>query len=391
MTWVRLDDRIMSNRKIVACEPNELVLFISGLAYCNSQHSGGAIVERELAVMTPYAWSMRKLLKLAAKLVEVGLWEVTESGWQVHDYDEYQGEACREAAARRKRSRTGGLTDQSERRRQLARERKARQRDRERSAPVTLSRVTSRSVTAAVTPDPRARTYESVACAPTHPGPGPGPVPNSDPEKNIHLALAPAAPPRLLSRPAGAAQHVSAPRAAVPDPRQLALSPFTAPRLEAAPAAPPAIPPPPAPGQPTASDRPTVADRTARIAELEARYELPALLEDVKAGCALTRRTARIADSVWLRTLERLEKHDREAVVRAMRIYTDRYADGERGEQYLLGIVRGEERGRRSPVTAARGARPALRSHAWFNEHGDDPDEVWGPDPDEAELLEAAE
>ena len=347
MTWVRLDDRIMSNRKIVACEPNELVLFISGLAYCNSQHSGGAIVERELAVMTPYAWSMRKLLKLAAKLVEVGLWEVTESGWQVHDYDEYQGEACREAAARRKRSRTGGLTDQSERRRQLARERKARQRDRERSAPVTLSRVTSRSVTPDVTPDPRARTYESVACAPTHPGPGPGPVPNSDPEKNIHLALAPAAPPRLLSRPAGAAQHVSAPRAAVPDPRQLALSPFTAPRREAAPAAPPAIPP-----------KPPVAELSAA---LMARYPDPSLLAAARDGCELTRRSGRMADSVWLRTLERLAKLPVAAVEEAIAAYLDGHADGDKGEAYLLAIARRKARPQRLPTAAMARSGPGPR------------------------------
>jgi hypothetical protein len=78
-----------------------------------------------------------------------------------------------------------------------------------------------------------------------------------------------------------------------------------------------------------------------RIRELSVRY--PAgLLEEVHQGCALSRKSGRLADSVWLVTLERLAALPADAVLRAMRTFVERHADGDKSESYLVGIARGE-------------------------------------------------
>ncbi len=81
-------------------------------------------------------------------------------------------------------------------------------------------------------------------------------------------------------------------------------------------------------------------DPKPQIAELEKRYGQPELLAETRAGCALARRNARMADSLWLRTLQQLDQLPLPAVLNALRLYTTRYADGDKAEAYLVGIAR---------------------------------------------------
>jgi hypothetical protein len=75
------------------------------------------------------------------------------------------------------------------------------------------------------------------------------------------------------------------------------------------------------------------------LSELEARYPTP-LVSEARGACALSRRNGKMSDSVWLATLQALSAHPADAVERSMRLFVERYADGEKDERYLLGIVR---------------------------------------------------
>ena len=128
---------------------------------------------------------------------------------------------------------------------------------------------------------------------------------------------------------------------------------------------PPALTPPPldvptdasAPG-PDRPPKPPVAELSAA---LMARYPDPSLLAAARDGCELTRRSGRMADSVWLRTLERLAKLPVAAVEEAIAAYLDGHADGDKGEAYLLAIARRKARPQRLPTAAMARSGPGPR------------------------------
>lgn len=86
-----------------------------------------------------------------------------------------------------------------------------------------------------------------------------------------------------------------------------------------------------------------------------------ALLRDVHEALALTRRSGKMADAVWQVFLRKCGKHPVDVVERSMRVYLDRWADAEKDERYLLGIIHGEARaiGRTLPMLGLH-AVPAL-------------------------------
>lgn len=107
------------------------------------------------------------------------------------------------------------------------------------------------------------------------------------------------------------------------------------------------------------------------IKQLEAKYP-NGLAAEARDAVALSRRNGKIADSVWLRTLKKLDAYPAEASVQAMRTFVERYADGEKNEQYLIGIARGNasrarDARRPNPVTGYVGPAPA-RPHEDFEE-----------------------
>lgn len=98
-------------------------------------------------------------------------------------------------------------------------------------------------------------------------------------------------------------------------------------------------------------------DAGPSLGDLESRYPTD-LVTETRAACALSRRSGKLADSVWLRTLRAMAPHPTDAVERAMRTFVDRHADGEKDERYLLGIVRGELRHRVAPPAPRSSAPP---------------------------------
>lgn len=89
-----------------------------------------------------------------------------------------------------------------------------------------------------------------------------------------------------------------------------------------------------------------------RIAELSKRYPVD-LVSEARAACARHRKTGKLAPSVWLATLEKLDAYAVELVVSGMRTFVDRYGTGEWDENYLIGIVR-KEREREPRASRAR-------------------------------------
>src|SRR5262245_48168555 len=98
MTWVRLADDFNDHPKVLAAGTAGIALFVCSLCWSNKQLTDGYI---------PLA-ALRRLVDLddpsrvAARLVEVGLWERAPGGFQIHDYEQYQPSAESVREERRK-------------------------------------------------------------------------------------------------------------------------------------------------------------------------------------------------------------------------------------------------------------------------------------------------
>jgi len=114
MSWVKVDDAAMSHPKLLEVGPLGTCLWLAALCYCNRHTTDGLVPRAALLALYPSEELPPKLAReTAERLVRAGLWETCESGWRIHDYAEYQGEAMR------------SVRDQ---RREAERARKARQR-----------------------------------------------------------------------------------------------------------------------------------------------------------------------------------------------------------------------------------------------------------------------
>jgi hypothetical protein len=83
MTWVRLDDSFPEHPKVVGLPDPAFRLYVIAMCYSARNLTDGFI---------PSSWLKGggKEPKAVAVLVEAGLWDVTEGGYQVHDYLKYQ-------------------------------------------------------------------------------------------------------------------------------------------------------------------------------------------------------------------------------------------------------------------------------------------------------------
>lgn len=104
MSWVKIDDGAPDNPKLLKAGAEACWLWVCALAYCNRQTKRvGFIPDAKVSVLYP----VKNAERLASRLVECGLWERDEGGYQVHDYLEFQPSADLRAA-RAEAGRTGG-------------------------------------------------------------------------------------------------------------------------------------------------------------------------------------------------------------------------------------------------------------------------------------------
>lgn len=87
LPWVRMDSSWYENDKFAALLEDRkiaaVVAYWAGLAWSGGNGKGGFVPRLSL-------YTIRATAKIAADLVDVGLWVPVEGGWMIHDYDEYQ-------------------------------------------------------------------------------------------------------------------------------------------------------------------------------------------------------------------------------------------------------------------------------------------------------------
>jgi uncharacterized phage protein (TIGR02220 family) len=87
VAWVKLDDKFRVHPKLLAVSPVAGWLWVCGLGYANDHRTDGALPGRGLPAVAP---TVVRPMKYAEELVKAGLWEVSETGWTIHDYHHYQ-------------------------------------------------------------------------------------------------------------------------------------------------------------------------------------------------------------------------------------------------------------------------------------------------------------
>lgn len=122
MAWLQIDDNVPLHRKMLAAGPAACWLWVCGIAYSQRQLTDGFIPELALPMVGVTGASRAK--KLADTLVSVGLFEVADGGYRVHDYHDHNAtsqEARQHKAAiserRSEAGRRGGIRSGIERRR----------------------------------------------------------------------------------------------------------------------------------------------------------------------------------------------------------------------------------------------------------------------------------
>lgn len=115
MPWVKLDDALMDNPKVLAAGGDATLLWLASIMWSSRNLTDGHVPEAIVTRLT----DRKNASALAKKLVEVGLWDKATDGYVVHDYLDHQRsreeiEADREKTALRvakHRSRNRGSND----------------------------------------------------------------------------------------------------------------------------------------------------------------------------------------------------------------------------------------------------------------------------------------
>ena len=82
MTWAKIDDQFPDHPKVVAAGGDAAWLYVAALCYCQAKLTDGHIP----AGIVPRLTDRKAPMRLAATLVEVGLWHAIDDGFKVHDY-----------------------------------------------------------------------------------------------------------------------------------------------------------------------------------------------------------------------------------------------------------------------------------------------------------------
>lgn len=100
MVWVKIDDQIAHHPKFIKAGPVAAWLWVCGNAYCNKYLTDGFIDAEHLHAVSRVTNSK----KWAERLVDVGLWDRVEGGFQVHDFHDFNPSA-EEVRSRRTKDR----------------------------------------------------------------------------------------------------------------------------------------------------------------------------------------------------------------------------------------------------------------------------------------------
>ena len=85
MPWVKLDDLFSDHPKVMEAGPLAAWLHVCAMCYCGRYLTDGFIPTGQVRKLA----DVDNAQELASKLVDVGLWENAEGGYQIHDWLEY--------------------------------------------------------------------------------------------------------------------------------------------------------------------------------------------------------------------------------------------------------------------------------------------------------------
>lgn len=117
MSWVKIDDGFPFHRKAILAGKDGRALYITALCWSSGQLTDGVID----AAVVPMLCSISDVANAEAtakQLVKVGLWEIVDGDYVIHDYHDYNPDACKVKAireARAKAGRRGGIASGSKR------------------------------------------------------------------------------------------------------------------------------------------------------------------------------------------------------------------------------------------------------------------------------------
>ena len=115
MAWIKLDDQFRNHPKILAAGPLASWLYVCGLTFAGQYLTDGHIPSTMLGMLA----AVDNAQELADRLVDVGLWEEVDGGYQIHDFTEYnptREEVRGIRAARAEAGRRGGLNSAASKR-----------------------------------------------------------------------------------------------------------------------------------------------------------------------------------------------------------------------------------------------------------------------------------
>ncbi len=98
MTWVKLDDQFFAHERVVGLSKDAKLLYLAGLTYCSAQLTDGRIGRGAVRVVAALADVVPDVA--LGELTDAGLWSLTESGYIVHDYLDYNPTAAQVKAQR---------------------------------------------------------------------------------------------------------------------------------------------------------------------------------------------------------------------------------------------------------------------------------------------------
>jgi hypothetical protein len=85
--WVKVMNSLPAHPKILRAGERAAWLYVCGLCYANEHLTDGFIDSAVLIVAAP---GVKAPERLASALVQAGLWDAVDGGWQVHDYGDVQ-------------------------------------------------------------------------------------------------------------------------------------------------------------------------------------------------------------------------------------------------------------------------------------------------------------
>lgn len=112
MIWIKIANSFPSHPKIVHAGPEAAWLFVCSICYANEHLTDGHIPVGALPLLPS---GLKRPQRSANRLVDAGLWEVTDVGWRIHDYLDHQRSSeqiliGRQADRERKRRPESGRT-----------------------------------------------------------------------------------------------------------------------------------------------------------------------------------------------------------------------------------------------------------------------------------------